>query len=107
MTNEIININDATPELLKAMVVRANGKRKLRTLPENVVEVFLINIKNNPHKSVQMRADAVANSYKYPAPSTYLRYNYVTKNIKISKKTFTVAGGDYGSTEIKKYNYNF
>jgi hypothetical protein len=92
---------------LKKQVAQNNGKRRTRTLSSSDVERFLKLVESNSDKSVQVRAEAVSNSYNYAAPSTYLRYNYATQNIQVGIKTFKVAGGDNGDSSVKKYNYGF
>jgi hypothetical protein len=98
---------DTIKETLIKEVALANGKRRTRTLSSSDVERFLKLVKSNSDKSVQVRAEAVSNSYNYVAPSTYLRYNYVSQNIQVGIKTFKVAGGDNGDSSVKKYNYGF
>jgi hypothetical protein len=101
-----LNINTIKETLVREVAL-ANGKRRTRTLSSSDVERFLKLVENNSDKSVQVRAEAVSNSYNYAAPSTYLRYNYTTQNIQVGVKTFKVAGGDDGDASIKKYNYGF
>jgi hypothetical protein len=100
------NIDTIKQTLIKEVAL-ANGKRRTRTLSSFDVERFLKLVESNSDKSVQVRAEAVSNSYNYAAPSTYLRYNYATQNIQVGIKTFKVAGGDNGDSSVKKYNYGF
>ena len=105
---ETLKLENATKDKLIELVKIQNGKQRKRTLGESDVQKFLQLIsENNGEKSVQVRAEAVANSYNYGAPATYLRYNYKTGNIQVGSKTFKVAGGDNGSIEVKKYDYGF
>jgi hypothetical protein len=100
-------LEEATKEVLIEAAKEANGTRRKRLLGESDVEKFIELVNENPEKSVQVRAEAVANSYKYQADATFLRYNYKTKNVQVGAKTFRVAGGDNGSETVKKYDYGF
>lgn len=102
-----MNANTITKEQLMEAVKTANGKRRVRTLDESDVDKFLELLNADKSKSIQVMAEAVSNSYKYPAPSTYIRYNYKSGNIQVGTKKFSVAGGDSGSIDVKKYDYGF
>jgi hypothetical protein len=100
-------LEEATKEVLIEAVKEANGNRRKRLLGESEVEKFIELVNANQDNSVQVRAEAVANSYKYQADATFLQYNYKTKNIQVGAKTFKVAGGDNGHTTIRTYDYGF
>jgi hypothetical protein len=105
---QTFKLEEATKEVILEAVKEANGTRRERLLGESDVEKFikLVN-ENQDNYSVQVRAEAVSNSYKYQADATYLRYNYKTKNVQVGAKKFRVAFGDNGQTAIKKYDYGF
>lgn len=100
------NEKDLENKLIQ-LVIEKNGNRRGRKLDESDVKTFLQTVAENPDKSVQLRAEAVANSYSYRADATYLRYNYTTKNYAVGAKTFKVSGGDGKNISVKKYNYGF